>query len=603
MIKKVLFLLLLFLVPSIVQASSINYDITNFLIDATIKENGDLDVQELIVLDGNFYGYVRELQYRTNKLEDYEEGNVNFANSAIYNAEGISNVVIKTRNVTNEKISFDTFQKEFSQLSKVVNEKTAKDGNYIYRKDDNILSYKMYQSANDEKIAFLLSYTIDKAVVLHEDIAELYWTFINSGNLDDLNNVQIQIHLPEKVNQEKLHVWFHGDINSENKQIDETTFLSSMKSLDRKSVIDARVIFSKDIIENQERLRNSKMIAYEKIWNLEEELIEKTNKQKEFYRLVEEFTKGLTIFYYISLMILWLFIYNKFDREYKSTFHSKYYQDFIDDYSIEVIDYLMNKKVTPNAMSASIMNLVLKENIKIEYDEKVPKNYQFFLNNNKNVTDTEQMLLDFLFEQIGKDNKFTMHDLEKYASSPKTSNQFFKYYSEWETCVIKDAEREKFFETNGIPTVLGILTLLITILIFMVVVYYHVKFIPCYFLLPTGISFLFYTILIKKKTRKGNEDYLHWIAFKNYLNHFEKINFKDLPEINLWPKYLAYATVLGVSELVEQEMIKIKNENELSSKTTEFYLNNLVHSKLSKQIYDSVSISEKIMKKKEKNLR
>jgi ribonucleoside-diphosphate reductase alpha chain len=34
--------------------------------------------------------------------------------------------------------------------------------------------------------------------------------------------------------------------------------------------------------------------------------------------------------------------------------------------NVEVIDYLMNSNITPNAMSASIMNLIYKKNIKAE---------------------------------------------------------------------------------------------------------------------------------------------------------------------------------------------------------------------------------------------
>ena len=209
--KKIIWILLLFLTPVLVSASSINYDITDFLIDATIEENGDLKMKELIVLDGNFNGYIRELQYENSKLENYEKGNINFANSAIYNAEGIRNVILKTRNITNEKVTFETFEKEFEPLTKVISEKYAKDGNYIYRKDENLLSYKMYQSADDETIAFYISYTIDKAVVIHEDVAELYWNFIGSGFTDQINNLQIKLHLPEKAKDQDLYFWAHGD--------------------------------------------------------------------------------------------------------------------------------------------------------------------------------------------------------------------------------------------------------------------------------------------------------------------------------------------------------------------------------------------------------
>ncbi|MCI8575684.1 MAG: DUF2207 domain-containing protein, partial [Bacilli bacterium] len=364
MMKKVIWGILILFTPFLVKASSINYDISNFLIDAYIEENGDLFVQELIVLDGNFNGYVRELQYKNSKLEDYEPGNINYANSAIYNAEGIKNVVLKTRNVTNELISYDTFTKKFETLTKVVSEKSAKDGNYIYRKDNDLHSYKMYQSADDEKIAFLISYTIDKAVVIHNDIAELYWTFIGNGFTDKINNLEIKIHVPASTKKEDLHFWFHGDLTGESSLLDDQTILAEMKSLDRKSIIDARIVFPKELITTPERLRTSKTEAFDAIWKIEEELIESANRKRELMRQVVKFAKGITVFYYIALIVLWIFIYIKYDREYKSSFNSRYYREFTGEYNVEVIDYLMNKNITPNAMSSSIMNLIYKKNIK-----------------------------------------------------------------------------------------------------------------------------------------------------------------------------------------------------------------------------------------------
>ncbi len=600
--KKIIFILLLCFIPSFCRASSINYDITNFLIDATIEENGDLTVQELIVLDGSFNGYVRELQYENNKLDSYEKGNINFSNSAIYNAEGISNITLKTRNVTNEIVTFDTFQKDFTPLIKVINEKMAKDGNYIYRKDENLLSYKMYQSAKNESIAFYISYTIDKAVVLHQDVAELYWTFIGNGFTDQINNLQIKLHVPKNENNEEFYFWVHGDITGESEKINNDTILATMKSLDKKSVIDIRVLFSKEILTNPERLRNSDEEAFNKIWKIEEERAESVNRQREFARQVVRATKIATIIYYIVLILLWIYIYWKFDKEYKSDFHSKYYREFTGSYNVEVIDYLMNKSITPNAMSASIMNLIYKKNIKIEEikDSVKKKKYLFIYQNNDGVTETEQVLLDFLFEKVGKENKFTTNDLEKYASSTKTCSKFSKYYTEWKNCVIKDAEREKFYENNGIPVVLGILFLLVTILIFMLVMYYHVDFLPCYLLLPAGIIFLFYTILIRKRTKKGNEDYLRWKAFKNFLKDFGNFKVKDLPEIILWEKYLVYATIFGLASNVSKSMnVKMDEYQNLPNGSQilvgwdpiDFYIYHSICSSISHSVTKSINAS------------
>lgn len=559
--KKIYFLFFILLMPFRVSASSVNYDITDFLIDAKILENGSMEVKELIVLNGEFNGYVRELQYQNPKLKDYTPGSINFSNSAIYNASGITNVKIATKKVDDSTIDFSTFNEVFTSLKEVSNEKIAQNGNYIYRNTDNILSYKMYQSAEGESVAFLISYTVKDAVVIHEDIAELYWNFIGNNFTDKIYNLQIKVRLPEYDNSENFRFWAHGDITGEIDKLNNQTILAQIKSLDKNTVIDIRTTFDKKLIKDQTMLRNSEEKALESILEIETIRAEEINKQRELIRLISRFIKGLTNIYYFVIIGLWIWIYWKFDKEYKSNFDAQYYREFTGEYNVEVIDFLMNKTITPNAMSASIMNLILKKNIEVELlesSEKKPK-YRFNLNNNVGVSDTEQVLIDFLFERVGKENTFTTTDLEKYAKSTKTCEKFTKSYNEWKNCVIKDAERENFFESNGIPVVTGILQLLISILIFLVVMYYQIDYLPCFFLIPAGIIFLFYTIIIKKRTRKGNEDYLRWKAFKNFLNDFGNFKTKELPEIVLWEKYLVYACVFGLASKVEKSMnIKIK---------------------------------------------
>lgn len=570
--KKILLFILFLFLPSIVSAASVNYNITNFYIDANILENGDMEMKELIVLDGTFHGYVRELQYKNNKLNTYVPGEINFANSAIYNASGINNVKVYTKKIIEENIDFDEIHSVFTPLVRAYNEKSAKDGDYIYHNEDNIQSYKMYQSADDETVAFLITYTIKDAIVIHEDVAELYWNFIGNGFTDKISNLKIKVHLPKEDNTSNFHFWAHGDITGEIDALDKKTIFATMKTLEKNTIVDIRMTFDKELITNQTILRNSEQNALEEILKIEEKRAEDANKQRELIRRVIAFSKIMTVVYFVGLVVTWIWIYLKFDREHKSDFKAKYYREFTGDYNVEVIDYLMNKNITPNAMSASIMNLIYKKNITVE---EIPSNtkkktYQFHLNNNDNVTNTEQVLLDFLFERVGKENTFTTTDLEKYAKGTKTCEKFQKSYSEWKNCVIKDGEQEKFYENNGIPVVIGILALLIGILIFLVVMYYSVDYFLCYLTLPLGIIFLFYTIFIRKRTKKGNEDYVRWKAFKNFLKDFGAFDIKELPEIVLWEKYLVYATIFGLADTVEKSMnVKIK---ELDLSTDQVYV-------------------------------
>ena len=72
--KKFIVGVLLFLVsPFMVEAA--DYDITDFAVRAYIQDNGDLLVNEIIILDGSFNGYERDLDFKPVLSDRYESSN------------------------------------------------------------------------------------------------------------------------------------------------------------------------------------------------------------------------------------------------------------------------------------------------------------------------------------------------------------------------------------------------------------------------------------------------------------------------------------------------------------------------------------------------
>jgi len=109
--KRFLFLFILLFLPVSVFAA--DYTVENFLVDATVLENGDMNVKELIVLDGTFNGYIRDITYQNSILKFHTP--IDFSQDAIYNATGISNVQIKAKTIS-DSVSFDTISLFCSQI-------------------------------------------------------------------------------------------------------------------------------------------------------------------------------------------------------------------------------------------------------------------------------------------------------------------------------------------------------------------------------------------------------------------------------------------------------------------------------------------------------
>ena len=69
----------------------------------------------------------------------------------------------------------------------------------------------------------------------------------------------------------------------------------------------------------------------------------------------------------------------------------------------------------------------------------------------------------------------------------------------------------------------------------------------------------------------GEESYAKWHAFGKFMKEFTLIEEKDYPSLELWEKYLVYATAMGISKEVLKQ-IKIAYPQMYDSNYTGMYL-------------------------------
>lgn len=552
MIVALLSLCLFF--PVITKAEKVNYKINHYYINANILEDGDLEVTELIVLKGTFNGYVRELFYKNAKLASN-----GYENNAIYNASGIEITDISAKKVNN--VSFSTM--EDTDFNKLVSNQASNFG-YVENTITKGKSYKMYFKANNETVAFRITYKVHDVVVLHKDVSELYWMFIGDEYEDSINDLQIRVNLPSVDNSLNFRVWAHGEIAGEILPYDNRYLIATVANLEAYHPIDIRVTFDTSLVNPTFVTKKTNENALEGIIEVETKRADEANQNRAQMKFLYFTFLSLSIIYLIGLVIAWIYVYLKYDKEYKSAFTNEYNREFIEGYNVEVVDYLMHKNITSNAMSASIMNLIYKKVIDVEesnrFIDKKKKEYEFILNGNyDNINETEKYLIDFLFRKVGKENRFTTFDLKNYARGTHTCEKFSSSYTNWKNKVIQDGKQQNFFEKNGVSQAISILFLLFAILLSVLTSFCNVMLSLPFINTFLSVIFLIYTCLFFKRTKKGTDDYARWKAFKKFLNDFGTFDAKELPEIALWERYMVYATVFGLADKVSKCMnVKIK---------------------------------------------
>ena len=561
-IRFILFSLFIMLLPIFVYADGT----TRYYIEVNVLDNGDAEVKELKLMDGEYNGYKTDIRYKSNGLTKFDGSKSSFEGSDIYNASALTDVKVYDVKFTTTDFSIiNNKNREFVLVN------SAEKGDYgVYTKTTNsegieILSYQ----PSVYKRASLVTYTLKDLVVVHNDIAELAHDFIGTDYAEEINSLIIRINLPSS--SKELRIFSHGPLNGKNRIIDDKSVEITYETLDKENAVDGRVVFDKSIVPNATKKSNVDGLG--KILEVEKERANYANKLREAARKREKMLQTLAIImeillgiWLIGLIVIVYKFYNKNDKEYRSEFNGKYFRDFPEEYTPSTVSYLMNKSINNLSFNAGILDLIRKKAITIEevtidkkglFKNKQQKDYKLSRNMNFNLdtlSTSEKKLFNLLIGTVGNGDYVILGDMKEFSKDYDNAKRLISGYDSWRYACESEAEAEEFYENTKKEKTNCIL--------------YSLIFIPITFLALLcgsnmgrvllidlfGILAIIYFSSATKRTKKGNEQYHKWKGLKNFLADFGRLDEKDLPEIKLWERYLVYATMFGLAAKVQNAM-------------------------------------------------
>ncbi len=558
--KVICFIISLFIFSiNLYAVSNINYKIDDYIVDSRIDISGNMVVREVIKVKGSFNGYIRDLKYKNSNNKVFDKSIDSFYGSSIYDASNIEVRKVGTMNYDKE-LDFNVFDQS-------VNEFTMNDSCTVnkgcYEKSDitDGVSLKMYNETNNSSTYFYIEYLLGNVVVMHEDIAEVYFNFVGDMFDDDINKYKLRVVLPDKT-KELVRVWAHGPLNGNVSPIkDENGYYYGgyleINDLYSNTPVDMRLTFDKNLIlVDHPYLKKSEVLALDKILEVENLRADKANKEREKAKFFMYGSYALGSVYLVLLVLLFVYIYIKYDKELKTNFDMEYNREFINDYDVTNIEYLFDKKITEKAFSTSILNLIYKKNIKIEQIDK--KDYKLIKVNTDNVSESEEYLMKMIFDNIGNKEYVLLSQIKKYAKEVHgTTSEFLTSFTTWQNKVTSESIKNNFYESNTKIKVLGVLFSLVGYLVFYVMGRFNGFNLFSIIIFICALVFMIYMLIFNKRTKRGAEDYQKWKAFKRFLEDFGRFDEKELPEIVLWERYLVYANIFGIADKVGKTM-KIK---------------------------------------------
>lgn len=395
----------LFLIMFQINAYAKSYSIENMDIQATIQENGDVNIKQSITynFNGNYNGIYITIPYIINDLEHDEIINNKKINDNLYTGNGI---VINS--ITDSK------QIEYKKTSHARNGQSEK---YTLEKNAGLEKVKVYSPSSDETKKFILDYTITNLCVRHEDIGELYYNFIGGEWDVDIKNLNIDVYLPN--NKDEIYIWAHGPLNGVSEIITNQHANFKVENVRKGQYVATRLIFNNDNISQSTKTSNinAKNIIFED----ENEIVK--NKQEK-----EKFTKKIIIFASVLIVywVIWLIIFEK-EKKYEVTEINE--EELFKKYNPLLAGCIQgSREILARDIIGVILNLIEKKNINLEiFPSTMEKEgYEYYISkNNENGMDIiERFIYNWIFEK--QKPKVNLQKRLEEIAKEKESNERFK---------------------------------------------------------------------------------------------------------------------------------------------------------------------------------
>jgi len=434
---------------------------------------------------------------------------------------------------------------------------------YPSRSECESIFIQVYEGMQSQ-MTFKYRYKIEGAVTKYADTAELNWNLLEYFE-EGIKDANVEIYIP-KATKDDILAWGHGLSNGK-VIIEDGKVTLDIDKIRKSEILEFRILFPKDLVDVDPRnyldfsLKNE-IIAYEN------ELAKQTNLRITIANLIFYGTFVLLI---LMAYIVYV-IYNKYDKEHKSNFNAKYYRELPRDYSPAEMSYLYYfEKINDEDLTATLLDLIRRKYLYLVTDgesvSKAKPNFKLVKNKDANEEELlphEKHLLTWFINVIGNGSEVTFNQIENYPKQSYRNAVSFQSQAKWFVKLAMDqGKKHDFFDhvdkTKAYNFVL--IPLIYFLISLLTQFYFNISnsFAIIVSLIIT-IGLTIYIASIKRRSVNGNEDYVRWKAFKNFLEDFGRMQDYPMPGVVIWEHYLVYATSLKIADKV-MEQLKIKLGN------------------------------------------
>lgn len=433
-----------------------------------------------------------------------------------------------------------------------------------YSVDDYYSSVDPYVFFNvsDEKVIVTLNYQVIDAINTYSDVAELYWKFVGPGWDETSRDVNLVVTLPKPAGislaEGDVRAWGHGNLTGTVELKDDGTVVFTAGAVYPGDFAEARVAFPVDwmtgmSIENN-TARLDAIIAEETAW------ADEANRQ----RMISRIIMGVVIAVSLLLVIVALFLFFRYGKEYKPQFQEKYWRDYPSDDHPAILGALWKwGNIDAPEFTATLMSLTERGVLRIDkgsYQNERGKTIEdYILSRNPQMAATltdpiDTEVMDLLFNKVaeGRDALY-FKSIELYGK--KNPSTFLASMNKWKTTVKAAADAKGYFEMTG--NVLRGVMLMVALVLIGIAVFVGTstdEIILAGIAVIAGIIIAIIATQMRRRSRTAVELHARCAALRNWLTDFSNLKEAIPTDVKVWDHFLVFAVVFGVADQVIRQL-------------------------------------------------
>ncbi|MBS9523108.1 DUF2207 domain-containing protein [Litoribacter alkaliphilus] len=426
--------------------------------------------------------------------------------------------------------------------------------------------------ARDEIREFTIAYTVNGLVERYEDVAVLYYKFIDSQWDVRQENVSVTIRFKGKGDEEGevLH-WLHGPAQAFSEMQDDGAIKLESNFLTKKDMLEVRVLYPEAWFE--EVPQRSGMVAVD-IKTEEQKWAEEANAKRLAAKEREAFFADIYAkapFIAMGLFLVGfgfaLFIYRKFRPEYPKAESSQSIENRPpSNLHPAFVNYLLYGYLIGRELTAVLYQLAYKKMLRLEDRNEDGKNSnkklfwildrERFKGDENTLYPFEHLVIHQIFTKISKGaNEVSFYEMQK------AKHNWASFMAKFNKAV---AEEGKGLDIWNARSIIGMYWM-VGLSIFMFCTFaLGLAFIKEWSLLlvPLLVILIVLCIRLPRRQPKYQQEYFRWLSYRKYLKSALRRKSDEKLDYELLNEHLIYGTTLGLTKSnIDKLLTNVPNGN------------------------------------------